>query len=409
MRLNALLSWVVALSACHSDSLALSPSDPTFGPMGETIPITVTGTDDLEGATVTLSALPSTIVISPANATLDEHGNASAVALVPYGVSGDIVASSALASTGALAVTAAPLMICKASFVPTMQVTGVGQVYRARVRAVQAGDCDVGIAAPPGVLLSMAVMQGAAAATVSMVATDSNGDASVDVLVPWGGSVLLVASGAGGSATASVSASPLTLCPPTFAPTSQVTAMGRVYSARIPVVRDGDCVTGVAAPSGVALSVSVSQGGATLMTAALETDATGAASMDLFVPWGTSVLVVASGAGGSAAASVIGESNPTVIACMRWTQTAGVYDIEADVQENGGAFPAVPVTFSVASAAGTVGGIAPAMVVTDSLGHATAVLGVPDPASLPVVVEAASGSSSMAITLDAGPSGAACQ
>jgi hypothetical protein len=175
-------------------------ADVTYGATGATTRLSISAGKDGAYLSVALAPQLSQIVVSPATVTTDDHGNATAFALVPYGTEGIVVASAVGATAVSIPMECAPVSLCGLTVQPETTVGSIGptgQVCSVSVKALRTGPCEGGTPAPAGVSLTFAVIRPSGSDSTVSVATDSSGEASAKLLIPWGANILVRVAGGG--------------------------------------------------------------------------------------------------------------------------------------------------------------------------------------------------------------------
>jgi hypothetical protein len=178
------------------------------GPSGATQAVTIHSSHAPGGSAVAFASLPSAITVTPSTGTFDASGNATTIALVPYGVSGYVTAVVDRVTLVEVAVSAPPLSLCLSSESgsgPDADVTASGEIREIEVAATTSGGCPDGAAAPAGISVSFGVSQspgassGMSASVIAAAVTDRKGIATTVVSIPWGTQTIFEATAGGAS------------------------------------------------------------------------------------------------------------------------------------------------------------------------------------------------------------------
>jgi hypothetical protein len=326
-----------------------------------------------------------------------------------------------------------------------MVVAGLMACSGARVSLGGSADADTAVYGPTGRILTLQIKAGSDGSNLSVtltpepstivvnptsLITDADGNAAAFALVAYGTEGVVVVSALGATAgSIPVSSDPISLCQITALPETgggDFGPAGQVYAVSVQAVRSGACADGVAAPAGISLMFAVVQPSGTpptssatgsgvavsnaISSATVFTDRTGVANANLLIPWGANALVQVAGGGAVASTSVAGLTSPVSINCLSWSlQQSGLYALTAKVVASSGTtvepMPATTINFSVIAPAPGAGTVAPSQGLTDDTGVATVFVAIPNPNSLPVIVEAMTGSAALTTSIGPGTTG----
>jgi hypothetical protein len=267
-----------------------TPSAVAYEPAGEVISVSFVANGASAGVPISLSAIPSTISVNPASATSDNNGKVTAYAVVPYGTTGVVVATTSYSNAQSVPIAASPITLCGPSIVAAgngRDVSAVGEVYTVSVQALVGGETggtcvpDAGpdayanndARAPAGIAVSLQAIQ-ASAGSSAIGGTSGSSTSSKST----------------GDAAASASPSP---------------------------------------------------------ASSLVTNAAGVASADVLIPWGASVVVQANGGGNVATQSFTGIGNPVTLSCLSWSGTAPAYTVQTTVTDGQHKIAGASVNFTV--------------------------------------------------------------
>lgn len=324
-------------------------------------------------------------------------------------------------SNSVLSMTCCFVVSCNSTYTLEMSASAAstsgptGLTIPVQIRTPGAGNIGVALSSLPALI----------SVSPSTVTTNNSGTATAYVLVPYGTEALVVGSAPLATGSVTVSAAPLTLCPPLLQAADSggdIGPTGQIYAVSVQAMTAGSCPGGTPAPAGVGITItsiqpsgasggsvsgtSTGAGSGTSSTSvgSVLTNSQGLATTNLQIPWGPDVLVQATGGGGLSSTLIQGVANPVTISCLYWTlQQPGVYRLHAQVVDDNQPVAASTVTFSVVSPVTNVGSVIPSSATTNEVGVVETFVTVGNATNLPVIVQAAVGSSSMAAEItDAG-------
>lgn len=362
----------------------------------------------VQGLPVSFATTTTGVSFSPATATTDSTGTAISNVVVPFDTEVQAVFSGGGAANSGTA-TAPAISLSLSVLSPTgMQLPG-GETYQLTATAkVAISDADGGaVPGSPidvqGLPLSFATTTTGVAFSPATVLTNTAGQATSYVVVPYGTSVEAVVSGGGMVASTNTDAGvvlpavTITTSPPV--PTCTVLPVGLLFgcSAMASLAQaDGGVATPPQPVAGLGVAFATTTAGVSFSPATVVTSSSGYATSFVVVPYGTEVQTIASG--GGAVGQYQAAAAPAVMLLPGSLQPTGpllpggqVYTLRVQAEVNpsalldGGAPDAAacaamqPVAGLNVSFATTTTGVSfsPATVATDVNGYATSSVQVP--------------------------------